>query len=80
MYGTGCGAPAAPWHSVLLKHPGAVPAGAGGLGGAIGEFAPFRWQYAHTAAFPVSVFVWTYVSPVRHCDACGEFAVGTWQV
>jgi len=30
------------WHSVLLKHPAAVPAGAGGLGAAIGEFAPFR--------------------------------------
>jgi hypothetical protein len=38
----GWGAPPSPWHSVLLKHPGAVPAGAGGLGGAIGEFAPFR--------------------------------------
>jgi len=40
------------WHNVLLKHPGAVLAGAGGLGGAIGEFTPFRWQKAHTVALP----------------------------
>jgi hypothetical protein len=63
---------------VLLKHPGAVPAGAGGLGGAIGEFAPFRWQNAQTAAFPSAVVVWTYVSPVRHWDAWGAFAVVLW--
>jgi len=78
LYGTGCGAADAPWHSVLLKHPGAVPGGAGGLGAAIGEFAPFRWQYAHTVAFPAAVDVWAYVFPDCHCDACGEFAVGTW--
>jgi hypothetical protein len=42
---------------VLLKHPGAVPAGAGGLGAAIGEFAPAVWQKAHTGAFPVAVVV-----------------------
>ena len=40
------------WHSVLLKHPGAVLSGAGGLGGGIGEFVPFRWQKAHTVALP----------------------------
>jgi len=28
----GCGVPPAPWHSVLLKHPGAVPGGAGFAG------------------------------------------------
>jgi hypothetical protein len=55
---TGCGTAVA-WHNVLLKHPGAVPAGAGGLGGAIGEFAPFRWQKTHTVAFPSAVDVWT---------------------
>jgi hypothetical protein len=27
-----CGAAPTPWHSVLLKHPGAVPAGAGVAG------------------------------------------------
>jgi hypothetical protein len=43
---------AAPWQSVLLKQPGAVPAGAGGLGGATGEFWPFAWQKAQTEAFP----------------------------
>ena len=36
------------------------------------------WQKAHAEAFPAFVVVWTYVSPVRHCDACGEFEVGTW--
>ena len=80
LNGTGCGAPVPPlWHRVLLKQSGVAP-GAGAGGGAIGEFAPFRWQYAHTVAFPVAVVVWTYVSPVRHWEACGEFAVGTWQV
>ena len=60
LNGTGCGAPATTsWHSVLLKHPGAVPAGAGGLGGGIGESAPFLWQKMHTEAFPGSVVVWT---------------------
>ncbi len=29
------------WHNVLLKHPGEVPAGAAGDGGAMGELAPF---------------------------------------
>lgn len=67
-----------PWHSVLLKHPGAVPAGAGGLGGGIGEFAPAVWQKAHTGAFPVAVVVWTYASPASHCDACGEFVIALW--
>ncbi len=52
------GWPAAAWQSVLLKHPGGVPAVAGGDGGAMGEFAPFVWQSAQTVAFPVSVFVW----------------------
>jgi hypothetical protein len=44
---------------VLLKQPAAVPAGAGGLGGAIGEFAPFWWQKAHAEAFPSAVVLWT---------------------
>ena len=35
------GCPTWAWQRVLLKHPGAVPAAAGGDGGAIGEFAPF---------------------------------------
>jgi len=43
------------WHSVLLKQPGAVLSEAGGLGGAIGEFVPFRWQKAQTVALPVFV-------------------------
>ena len=61
-YGIGCGATPA-WHSVPLKHPGAVPAGAGGLGGGnVVRFAPLRWQLAQTERFPglpeVEVFVW----------------------
>jgi hypothetical protein len=61
LYGTACVVPPPPplWHSVLLKHPAAVPAGAGGLGDAIGEFSPFRWQKTHAEAFPSAVVVWT---------------------
>jgi hypothetical protein len=55
---SGCGAAAA-WHNVPLKQPGAVLSGAGGLGGAIGEFAPLVWQKAHADAFPPSVDVCT---------------------
>jgi len=54
---TGWGARAAPWHSVLLKQSGVAP-GAGAGGGETGEFAPFKWQKAHTDAFPVAVVVW----------------------
>jgi hypothetical protein len=57
LKGTGCGATPA-WHKVPLKHPGADPAGAGGLGGAIGELSPAVWQKAQTGAFPTAVFVW----------------------
>ena len=74
----GCGAGGVPWHRVLLKHPGGVPAGAGGLGGAIGEFEPAVWQKAQTEALPSSVDVWTYWAPVNHGDGCG--ALTPWQV
>ena len=74
---TGWGTPA-PWHSVLLKQPAGVPAGAGEggwFGGLFGD--PGKWQNAHTAAFPVStVVVWLYVEPAeaRHgAGACGAF-------
>ena len=60
LYGTGCGAaPAKPWHSVLLKHPGAVPAGAGVGGwpaGLLGD--PGKWHCWQTGAFAGSVLVW----------------------
>jgi hypothetical protein len=56
LYGTGCGAPLAPWHRVLLKQSGCAP-GAGVGGGGNGEFAPFEWQKAHTGAFPAAVDV-----------------------
>jgi hypothetical protein len=42
---------------VLLKHPGAVTAGAAGDGGDTGEFIPFVWHFAQTEALPVLVFV-----------------------
>ena len=67
---SGCGA-TSPWHRVLLKQPAGVPAGAGGLGGGIGEFAPFRWHCAQTAAFPVAVLSWRYVSSGSQAFGCG---------
>lgn len=48
--------PSAAWQSVLLKQPGAVPAGAG-WDGFLVEFAPPAWQEAQTEALPGSVVV-----------------------
>ena len=66
-----------PWHIVLLKHPGAVPAGAG-LAGFMPEFAPPAWHLKHSGAFPASVNTWfgcaTVVPPVqRALSGCGAF-------
>ena len=58
---TGCGTGAA-WHSVLLKQPGAVPAGA----------EADLWHCAHTGAFDGSVSVWVYGAPRQGAGACGE--------
>jgi hypothetical protein len=59
LYGIGCGAPPAPWHRVLLKQSGGVPAGAGVGGWPAGLFGdPGKWHCAQTAAFAVSVLVW----------------------
>jgi hypothetical protein len=63
LNGTGCATAAVAWHSVELKQSGAVPAGAGGLGGGnVVRFAPLRWQIAHIERFPgvpeVTVFLW----------------------
>ena len=58
---TGWGAPASPWHKVLLKHPGAVPAGA----------EADLWHCAHTCAFDGSVSVWVYGAPRQGAGACG---------
>jgi hypothetical protein len=78
----GCGAPTAPWHSVLLKHPGGVPAGAGVAGWPAGLFGdPGKWHCAQTGAFAGSVVVWVYVVPAepRHgLGGCG--ALTPWQV
>ncbi len=50
-----CGA-ALPWHIVLLKQPGAVPAGAGAAGWFGGFKAdPGKWHWAQTTALEGSV-------------------------
>ncbi len=51
------GCPGAAWQSVALKHPGGVPAGAGGFGAAV-ELAPLVWHWAQTVAFSGFVVVW----------------------
>ena len=65
----------APWHSVLLKHPGGVPDGAGVPGcpaGLLGD--PGKWHAAQTGALPVSVSTWVAPPGVRHGLAgCGAF-------
>ena len=69
---TGWGAPTAPWQRVLLKHPGAVPAGAGVGGWFAGLFGdPGKWHRAHTGAFAGSVFVWVYGAPRHGTGGCG---------
>ena len=72
-----------PWQSVLLKHPGAVPAGAGVAGWFAGLFGdPGKWHCAHTVAFPAStVVVWVYGEPAKArqgLGACG--ALTPWHV
>jgi hypothetical protein len=70
------------WHSVLLKHPGGVPAAAGVAGWFAGLFGdPGKWHCAQTGAFAGSVVVWVYAVPAeaRHgLGACG--ALTPWQV
>jgi hypothetical protein len=59
-----CVVPGVPWHSVLLKQPGAVPAGAGVAGCPAGLFAePAVWHRAQTAAFAASVVVCVRAPP-----------------
>ena len=67
-----------PWHSVLLKHPGGVPAGAGVAGWFAGLFVdPGKWHCAQTVAFEVFVSVWVTVEPRQGRAGCG--ALTTWQ-
>jgi hypothetical protein len=61
---------------VLLKQPGAVPAGAGGEG-CIEEFAPLVWHSAQTEALLGSVFVWVRAPPRQGAGAWGAFT--PWQ-
>jgi hypothetical protein len=71
-----------PWHSVLLKHPGAVPAGAGVDGGCGGfVLAPLAWQLTQTTAFTGSVFVCVLSVPVARqgLRGCGELTPLPWQ-
>jgi len=77
---TGWGTVASLWHSVLLKHPGAVPAGAGAagwFGGLFGE--PGKWHCAQTVAFDGSVSVCVVPAPRQGAGACGHVAVAPWQ-
>jgi hypothetical protein len=69
-----------PWHSVLLKHPGAVPAGAGVAGWFGGLFGdPGKWHCAQTGAFAVFVSTWVYVEiPRQGAGGCGERTPAPW--
>lgn len=73
MAPTGCGTAAAwPWHSVLLKHPGGVPAAAGVAGWFAGLFGdPGKWHFEQTGAFEGSVLVWVNVDPRQGAAGCG---------
>jgi hypothetical protein len=62
---------------VLLKQPGAVPAGAGGEGWTE-ELEPFVWQSAQTDALPGFVVVWVRDPPLQGAAGCG--ALTPWQV
>jgi len=63
---------------VLLKHPGAVPDGAGVAGWFAGLFGePGKWHCAQTGAFEVFVSVWVSVEPRQGRAGCG--ALTTWQ-
>ena len=62
-----------PWHRVLLKQPGAVPAG-GVEEGFLVEFAPLLWHFAHSAALLIAVNVWfdvDAVAPFHGLSGCG---------
>jgi hypothetical protein len=64
-----CGVVSAPWHRVLLKHPGGVPAGAGvaGSGCPAGLFGdPGKWHAAQTGALATFVLSWLVPPAVRH--------------
>jgi hypothetical protein len=75
---TAWGAAVVPWHSVLLKHPGGVPAAAGVAGWFAGLFGdPGKWHCAQTGALDVFVSACVYVGPRQGCAGCGAFA--TWQ-
>lgn len=62
-----------PWHRVLLKQPGAVPAGAAVAGFSV-LFAPFVWHFAHSGALLIAVKVWfdeLIVGPFHGLFGCG---------
>jgi hypothetical protein len=62
-----------PWHKVLLKQPGAVPAGAG-VSGSLVEFAPLVWHFAHSGALLIAVNVWfdtAALGPFHGFAGCG---------
>jgi hypothetical protein len=67
-----------PWHSVLLKHPGGVPAAAGVAGwfaGLTGDSG--KWHCTQTGAFSSFALMWVYAGPNQGRAGCGAFA--PWQ-
>lgn len=76
---TAWGMSVSPWQSVLLEHPGGVPAAAGVAGWFAGLFGdPGKWHCAQTCAFSVFVVTWVYVGPCQGPAGCGAFT--SWQV
>jgi hypothetical protein len=69
--------PMVPWQSVLLKHPGAVPAAAGVVG-VSDELRPPAWQRAQTGALPGSVLLWVLAAPTQGAAGCGAFTLPPW--
>jgi hypothetical protein len=75
-----CGALETPWHRVLLKQPGKVPAGAGVDGcpaGLLGD--PGKWHRTQIEAFPALVVVCVLAVPRHGFGEWGAATVTPWQ-
>ena len=74
------GAAMEPWQRVLLKQPGAVPAGAGLAGWPAGlADAPGKWHWAQTGALEASVVAW--FEPAALCQGLAGWGAATpWQL
>ncbi len=70
------GAWASPWHRVLLKQPGAVPAEAGVAGWFAGlTEEPLKWHWAQTGALEGSVLAWFERAVCQGLPGCGALVV-----